>query len=264
MNTIDLSRILCWSQITRRGLMASIKRSLQIYFFIFFILPVNLYAQQDSIESQLPLRIGNDSTVVNQRNFDQATVEELKANPELEYGNGPAAMSIWERFKRGLGEILYYLFEQGASADWVEILIYVVIIGILGYTILWLLRIDAVKMFFSKRAVSPIHSVVLEENIHEVDFEKRINEALKNKAYRDATRLLFLHALKILSDRDLIHWQPGKTNHDYINELESEKLKPGFNDLNYFFEYAWYGHFDVNESVFTKAQHTFENWQREF
>ena len=116
-------------------------------------------------------------------------------------------------------------------------------------------------MFFANKAITPIKSVVLEENIHEVDFEKRINDALAKLEYREATRLLFLHALKILSDKDLIHWEPGKTNHDYINELESEKLKPGFNDLNYFFEYAWYGHFDVNESVFTKAQNTFNNWR---
>lgn len=195
------------------------------------------------------------------RKFDEATLDNLKTDPVLDYGTGPAAMSMWERFKLWIAEIFQYLFETGASANWVEILMYVVIVLILGYVILWLLRIDAIKMFFSNTAANPIKSVILEENIHVVDFEKRINDALAKRAYREATRLLFLHALKILSDKDLIHWEPGKTNHDYINELASEKLKPGFNDLNYFFENAWYGHFDVSESVFLKAQNTFNAWK---
>ena len=229
--------------------------------WIFLFIPFGLFAQQDSTESQSPIVVANDSAVVDVRKFDEATLEKLKTDPTLEYGTGPAAMSFWDRLKRWISEIFQYLFEAGASANWVEILIYVALVLILGYVILWLLKIDAVKMFFSNKAITPIKSVVLEENIHEVDFEKRINDALAKLEYREATRLLFLHALKILSDKDLIHWEPGKTNHDYINELESEKLKPGFNDLNYFFEYAWYGHFDVNESVFTKAQNTFNNWR---
>ncbi len=231
------------------------------HLWIFLFIPLGLFAQQDSTESQLPMVVGNDSTVVDLRKFDEATLEKLKTDPNLDYGTGPAAMSIWERFKHWLGELFRYLFEAGASANWVEILIYVAIVIVLGYVILWLLKIDAVKIFFSNKSVNPIKSVVLEENIHEVDFEKRIKDALAKQEYREATRLLFLHALKILSDKNLIHWEPGKTNHDYINELESEKLKPGFNDLNYFFEYAWYGHFDVNESVFAKAQNTFNNWR---
>jgi hypothetical protein len=202
-----------------------------------------------------------DSSMVDVRKFDQATLDELKADPGLEYGAGPAVMSVWERFKLWIAELFRYLFETGASADWVEILMYVVIILVLGYVIMWLLRIDAVKMFFANSAVNPIKSVILEENIHVVDFEKRINEALAKREYREATRLLFLHALKILADKDLIHWEPGKTNHDYINELASENLKPGFNDLNYFFENAWYGHFDVSESIFKKAHNTFKTWR---
>ena len=66
----------------------------------------------------------------------------------------------------------------------------------------------------------------------------------------------------MLADKNFIHWEQGKTNHDYMAELASADLREGFNELNYYFEYSWYGNFGVSHELFLKVQHTFANWKQ--
>jgi len=102
---------------------------------------------------------------------------------------------------------------------------------------------------------------VLDENIHEMDFDKLIEDALMKKDYRGGVRLVFLYSLKMLSDKNLIHWDQGKTNHDYLDELKQDELRGGFNDLNLYFEYAWYGNFTINAETFAHVQQIFSVWK---
>jgi hypothetical protein len=124
-----------------------------------------------------------------------------------------------------------------------------------------LLKIDALKMFYGRADKVTINHSIIEENIHEMDFEKLIQEALARKEYRLAIRLLFLHGLKLLADRHHITWEPGKTNHDYLNELTSKELKTGFNELNFYFEYAWYGNFVITDELYNRVTDIFNNWK---
>jgi hypothetical protein len=94
-----------------------------------------------------------------------------------------------------------------------------------------------------------------------MDFEKLIQEASDKNDFRLATRLIFLYALKILSDKHLIEFNPGKTNHDFVEELHVADLKTGLNELSYYFEYAWYGNFLITDSQFNKIKNTFTEWR---
>ena len=76
-----------------------------------------------------------------------------------------------------------------------------------------------------------------------------------------ATRLIFLHALKLLADKHLIDFNPGKTNHDYVEELKISDLKIGLNELSFYFDYAWYGNFTINDTQFQKITNTFSEWR---
>ena len=67
--------------------------------------------------------------------------------------------------------------------------------------------------------------------------------------------------LKKLADQDLINWKPGKTNHEYQQELESKEIRPSFGDLSYYFEYAWYGDFPINENMFAQAKAIFKDFK---
>lgn len=100
------------------------------------------------------------------------------------------------------------------------------------------------------------------ENIHEMDFEKLIQEATARQDFRQGTRLILLYALRLLSDQHLIQWEAGKTNHDYVNEIEAQELKTGLNEISFYFDYAWYGNFTVSPEAFEKVQATFDAWRQ--
>ena len=65
----------------------------------------------------------------------------------------------------------------------------------------------------------------------------------------------------MLSDKHYVVWEQGKTNHDYVAELKAGELKYGFNELSFYFEYAWYGNFAINQEMFKKVETIFSDWK---
>ena len=115
----------------------------------------------------------------------------------------------------------------GCLDNWFNILITILAVVAVVYVILRLLKVDALTMFYTGPK-SQLPFGTLEENIHAINFDQAIQDALFRKEFRLAIRLLFLQALKLLADKNHIHWQPGKTNHEYVEELTAKQLKNRF------------------------------------
>lgn len=216
----------------------------------------------NSIEDEEDSRGISDSLKVVTRSFNPNTLNELKADESLQYKEAPTmAESLWDRFVALLGQFFDSIFQNAVTTNWGRFFSYVIGIALIVVLIMMLLRINAFSLFYSGHGASTMPYHVLHENIHEMDFEKLINEAIEQSDYRKAVRLLFLNALKTLADKNFIHWEQGKTNHDYLSELKVADLKSGFNELNYYFEYAWYGNFIINHDLFLKVQNLFTTWK---
>jgi hypothetical protein len=127
--------------------------------------------------------------------------------------------------------------------------------------VMMILKVDAFKILYGG-GDGKLKSQVLDENIHEMDFDQLIKEAVNDQDYRRGIRLLFLYALKILSDKHVIHWELGKTNHEYVAEVKEKDLKHGLHDLSFYFDYAWYGNFSITAETFIKAEQIFNNWKQ--
>jgi len=52
---------------------------------------------------------------------------------------------------------------------------------------------------------------------------------------------------------NLIQWMPGKTNDEYMAELQQHPTQPRLQELRYYFDYAWYGHFEINDRLLTAS-----------
>ncbi len=203
-----------------------------------------------------------DTTLIEIRKFSSADVEKLKADPELIYTQPPTvAESLWDRFKRLLSWFFSTLFEKATTTDLGRFLVYLLAIILSIVVIMMLLKVNAFKVFYSGADTGKQNYQVFHENIHEMNFDTLIKEATEKKEYRLATRLVFLHALKILSDKQLIDFKPGKTNHEYVEELATGEIKTGLNELSFYFDYAWYGNFAINETQFQKVKGTFSFWK---
>ena len=142
---------------------------------------------------------------------------------------------------------------------------YVVLAAIAGLVIYLLAKAEVLGFLFPKRAQSSaLDYENLAENIHGIDFDTAVEEAVTQRNYRLAVRLLYLQTLKQLTDADRIQYKPDKTNRQYVYELANLPLQTDFELLTRQFELAWYGDFPVDETRFGAIRQQFQSFNRPF
>ena len=138
---------------------------------------------------------------------------------------------------------------------WILILVTIVVLVILKVTDSGLSTIFSGK---SKKNES-IDAALEDVDIHGIDYEKQISQALASRDYRLAVRLWFLRTLKTFSDKELLHWKIDKTNSDYYYELSGTNYQQDFGEVSKVYDYIWYGEFPVDENSYSKAEDKFKN-----
>lgn len=137
---------------------------------------------------------------------------------------------------------------------WILVLIALVII------IFLFLKANGISLFTKNARTidATIEQEELEKNIFESDLEKAIQKYIAEKNYRYATRLLFLHLLKTMAQKNIIEYSAHKTNFDYLFALSNTKNYTVFANVVKAYEYVWYGEFEVNETQFNSIKQEFE------
>jgi hypothetical protein len=224
---------------------------------------VALTAASDDFGSEEPYYRNYDSTAVEIRRYSEEKLARLKEDPELSYGYTRSRMTLWDAFWLWVAFQLRELFQnRGGSPEWDRLILFVLFASALVYVIIRLLKLNSAKIFYGEKEKKPVDHIVVEEDIHEMDFETLMKEATNAGNYRLAVRLLYLWALKMLTDANHVRWEPGKTNHDYLYELKRSDLKSGFRQLSYYFEYAWYGNFSITPELYKKVSGLFNDWKK--
>ena len=231
------------------------------------VLGQDIYIDYDSTEyydygneDDIIYNASNDTTKVEVKEFAQEKITTLKSDQDFNYKEPPTmAESIWDRFWKWIGRFISALFEGATSTNWGRVFVYVAAFVGFMVILLMILRVNAFRILYSGADRGTITTNVFHENIHEMDFDQLIQDAIAQQKYREGIRLVFLQSLKLLTDKQFIHWQAGKTNHDYINELKTSELKINFNELSFYFDYAWYGNFHINKEAFKKTQQLFHS-----
>ncbi|MCH5682976.1 DUF4129 domain-containing protein [Niabella sp. W65] len=100
------------------------------------------------------------------------------------------------------------------------------------------------------------------KDIFSIEYAAAIKEALNNKNYRLAIRLHYLQLLKMLSEKGVIHYQPDKTNFDYLLQVRSTPHYSDFSGLTRQYEYSWYGLFPISQSQYEQIDLLFTNFQK--
>jgi hypothetical protein len=93
----------------------------------------------------------------------------------------------------------------------------------------------------TRAAITPYSDNTLED-IHELDIEGLLRQAMAERNFKMAVRFYFLSLLKNLNDAGLIKWEKDKTNREYLSELFSKDLY--YNDVKKLtrgYEEVWYG-----------------------
>ena len=110
------------------------------------------------------------------------------------------------------------------------------------------------KAIFGKKELDAPDIQIYNEDVNTINFKLLIQHAIDIKDYRLATRYLYLSNLKLLSEKEIVHWNVNKTNSSYYYEIKDSVLKDAFTRITYIFDYVWYGDFQLNEYEFADVR----------
>ncbi len=169
--------------------------------------------------------------------------------------------NVFDRMWNGFWEKVLDSFQNGNHNQsfnpwnilWILIIVTIIVLVILKVTNSGVSTIFAGK---TRRKESP-NATLEDVDIHNINYEQQILEAISKKDFRLAIRLWFLRTLKTFSDKELLRWQIDKTNSDYYYELSGSKYQQDFGDVSKVYDYIWYGEFPVDESSYKNAEEKF-------
>lgn len=220
------------------------------FLFLFFLLCSILYST-DSFCVNESVTIKNDSSKTEVRRPNPEEQKKILEDKDYKYDRvGPAPKSAWERFTEWFWRWVDKIFSSTGGKIGFNIFKYLLIAAAIGIIIYLLLKNNFRALFYGKSASVQIDFSEFEEDIHKINFDMLIEEAIAKKDFKKAIRLHFLKLLKELTDKNLIVWQIDKTNNDYSIELSNSKYSAQFKELALLYEYIWYGDFQLDETNF--------------
>ena len=196
----------------------------------------------------------NDSVPVEARSFSEETIRQFQGDSDFDYGiRRKETLSWWERVKYWLAQQWSKLFQYTYFGTIYNIIFYIFCFSVIVFAILKLTGTSVTQLFRGRNDRGLVRGDGLEDDIHAIDFEREIAQARQDRDYRRGIRLLYIYTLKKLTDRQHIRWRPGKTNHDYQTELRDTPRAAPFEQLSYYYEYAWYGNFPADEALYQRV-----------
>jgi hypothetical protein len=266
----------------------SVKFRIILFFFLLFCY-LQLHAQDEVTDS-----VSNDTTqqvteTIKEETIDEKTGEEKKHNYFLQkdlYETTADSLHLRKLpvpvVKKMLDDDDYWYanaelkkkkvkkednesYVPLGQRSWFQTLLWLLIIGGFAGFIIWYLAGSNVSLFRKKaKSIGDKDQDEVEtENIFAINYQKEIDKAARQENYRLAVRLMFLRLLKTLSEKNIIQYNQGKTNLDYLLQLHPTRYYKDFFRITRNYEYSWYGQFEVNEQAYHIIRNDFDNFDRQ-
>lgn len=223
-----------------------------IFVYLHIVLCLSVFQLFSTGYAQAP----NDRAPVHVRYPAPSHLRDLQTDHDYQYANdAPPPENPVARFFNWL----YRKFANFlASNAYQNVWQYVILATIAGFVIYLLMKAEVLAFLFPKKAQSDgLDYENLAENIHEINFDAAVDEAVNERNFRLAVRLLYLQTLKRLTDAGRIDYKPDKTNRQYVYELINSPIQADFEQLTRQFEFVWYGDFPINDNRFQQIRQQF-------
>lgn len=230
--------------------------------------------QEDTTIYQKAYHVYDTGNVVKQF-FNQESLTDFREDSRYQYEKGEvkendtAGLSWWDKliYKvfRWIAKTLYQFYQlfTNESGEF-TIVFYLVMFVLFAGVMFFFIRILQGKFLRKgKGQNTDLAYETLVEDIHEMDFDILLKEAIEQKIYRRAVRILFLKSLKELTDKKIILWEENKTNRDYFYEIKSTKIQAHFDSISNVFNYVWYGEIELTNEKFNQIQSDFLTFSKE-
>ncbi|QNL50662.1 DUF4129 domain-containing protein [Olivibacter sp. SDN3] len=219
--------------------------------------------KQDTLTSTKAQRSPyTDTSTLRIRSFSPEKLAAYKKDQAFDYAEEIVPITWWQKLKHWFYNLLQKTFVNQRSFTAIKWLL--VILGAAALVFL-VYKLSGMQLMgiFGKKSGTQTTTAPLEENIHAINFEEQVQQAILQQNFRLAVRLLYLRSLKKLTDKHLIDWRPGKTNQAYIAEIDAKPTKTAFIGLTNQFEYVWYGDFQIQSQHFNQIREAFASFDKE-
>ena len=189
------------------------------------------------------------SHIIDTLQCDTALLQRLQHSSSYEYNREfiQQDTSVIERILRWLERLFSTSVDKATDGD---VSIFWVIGGIIVVISAGVYLYTHDVGLFRRSGKSDIDYEAEDEDIYGIDFDDRINQAVAQHDWREATRLTYLKTLRWLADNNRIDWALFKTPSQYTREERS----PEFRDMTNEFLRVRYGNFDANEATYNEMQ----------
>ncbi len=205
--------------------------------------------------------IPTDSSSVDERVFNQETIEQFQNQRAYNYDKNPKYeqntlrrwwLNFLRRIQEGLGD-------DASQTIWDVIQLVIMVLGI-GILLNFLFRSNKTRVFKKSDGSPEPDGIILKSENAKANIKQLILEAENTGNFTTAIRYQFLDILRVLDEKKLIKWNESKTNLNYINELKELKERESFSRLAHIFEYLVYGEFNIDESKYSKYKLEFHEF----
>ena len=206
--------------------------------------------------------IAIDTTVVLQKQFDSTIIENYKNDSAFTYDTTAEGPSLYEQitewFNRVFRKILSWFFDDiEVPFDFLisvlKMLPYIISVIVLYLIVRFFLKVNSRSIISGNTNKEIVHIANEEELLNSKDLPRLIGLAIDEENYRLAIRYQYVLLLQQLSDKEIIVWEPQKTNKDYIKEVQHKKIQVAFEEITRFYDFVWYGNFEINSEEYQKG-----------
>jgi hypothetical protein len=207
--------------------------------------------------------VQSDTSKIIERSFNTNSLQKIREDKDFQYDHyKEPPKSIWDRFWSWFWWKVDQIMRtrQGRTTVWTIIIL--LSITAIVFFILKVMGMNKVGLF-GRTSNSGLPYNVSSDDINNISFDEAIDQAISERNFRLALRLLYLQSLKKLSDKGYIEWQINKTNSDYIIEVVNKPWHSLFKSLTRKFEYTWYGEMNIGKEDFENLQLQFQQFNNQ-
>jgi hypothetical protein len=197
-----------------------------------------------------------DSVVL--RKIPDSVSARLRGDKDFAYANDPG---YWIKAPLRREKNFFDYFFEWVTTKWFRGFVFVFLSGILLYALYKIIIENRLYMFYSSPKRHMNQAADETESVFD-NLDLKIRNAASNNDFRSALRYLYLKALRLAGDEELIRFHAQGTNAEYIQQLTDHPQGDQFRFLTSAYEFVWYGGFELKQDQFELLQKQFEGFYK--
>jgi hypothetical protein len=216
-------------------------------------MPIFTYAKVPSDTLQ------TDTSSVEVRLPSDANLADYQQDKAFNYKQDlPESESLMSQIYSWLMSAVGDLLSDETTSDILEIIAYLLFLTILIMLVNQYMKGNISSMITNTNTTNSLQISAEQADLSDDNLDQLIQQAVAEQRFADAICHLYRRTLRKLAASNYITWTKDKTNHDYLYELQSEQMKTLFRNVTYYYEYAEYGRFHIDEALFKTAKQQFQ------